>query len=154
MSVVFLCYSLKYMILNLQMVFIFKSCIPETFLIHIPRSHCCAKYLYYFIQQLCEQQSFCSPEQRANATTIFLFVSKAVQVFPVVRVELCGYILNFQICEYTLATFFLTGINCLKFIYPFRNWRNGVGFGGFTKILLSACSRFYLLKIFLNSHAS
>lgn len=60
------------------------------------------KKLDYFIQQLREQQSFCPPEQCAKAT-VFLLASKVGQVFPVVCFQLCGYIVNFQICDYSLA---------------------------------------------------
>lgn len=125
MSVVFLCYSLRYIIL-LNLLSMTVRC----------------RYLDYFIQQLHKQQRV-SAHQSSAQIQLFLFASKTVQVFPVVCVQLCGYTSKFQICGYTVVAFILTGTNYLKFTYSFRNQRNGVGFGALIKILLSELSCFY-----------
>lgn len=63
--VIFSCYSLKYMILNLHTGFILKRCISWMFLVCVlGAAGRGGRHLGCFIQQLCEEQSLCPPECR------------------------------------------------------------------------------------------
>lgn len=124
-SVVFSCYSLKYVILNPQIGSVLKSCISWMFLVCVlGTAGRGGRHLDCFIQQLCEEQSLCPPGHRSAAVVLS---TQAVQVLLLVGVQLSGYSLNCQLCEYTSEAISLTGANCWRFTYCFRNQRDEVG---------------------------
>lgn len=58
----------------------------------------------------CVRSSLCAHQGTASAAVVLL--SQAVQVLLLVGVQLSGYSLNCQFCEYTSEAFSLAGANC------------------------------------------